>query len=127
MSQSVPKSVLGKGSAPATLSPVSSRPKELTRIHTGQHPDDHSYYHVDIDQADSTSDDTGELEQSKPEDDHSSVEGGIGNGPETSAGATDEKDVEKTANPLEKKKSSRSIKDPNLVRLPHSFTYLRLS
>ena len=119
MSTSEPKSPSG-GRPPLTpLTPTRSRPNELTRIHTGQHPDDHSYYHNEADH-ESTSDETDEWEEVRHEDDERNLEDGIEVDREVRAGIANERDLEKNDKVLERKKSSRSAKDPNLVStVPH--------
>ena len=115
-------------SAPTALTRVRSRPNDLTRIHTGQHPDDHSYYHNEADQiSDTISDnddeevDADEQEIVRHESDPRSLAKGIETDREVRNGIANERDIEKNEQPLRSKKSSRSIKDPNLVTFatPH--------
>jgi hypothetical protein len=80
-----------------------SRPStpELHRIYSTHHLDDHSVYHQHVDDSESSSDTDGTGEEIVDE---------------VRFGIRDERDVEaSTAARLEKKKSTRSVKDPNLV------------
>lgn len=98
-------------------SEASARPPYLSRVFSAQHFDDHSHYHSDEEkhgqQIDRTS--TEDSDISEKVDKEEERENGGNNGDdftETREGVVNERDVEA---PLEKIKSSRSIKDPNLV------------
>ncbi|MCJ1404435.1 hypothetical protein MMC11_007660 [Xylographa trunciseda] len=89
-----------------------SRAPRLNRILSGQHLDDHSHYHhhdFESDRDDSSdSEDTlneNEKDSEDPLEQKGDVSKGIGN----------EQDLEAGGTQLEKKKTSRSVKDPNLV------------
>lgn len=125
----------------STLSRTRSRPSrstapQLHRIFSGHYLDDHSTYydhHHDerddeeaIDDSESTSaqdtsessddsDGTVEEAQREKEREKAGREEEEEEVPEVREGIPDERDVEAGRLPLEKKKSTRSIKDPNLV------------
>ena len=89
-----------------------SRPQRLSRILSGQHLDDHSHYHHHDFEGDgdysSDSEDTLNENEKDPQDPAEQK----GEVPE---GAASQQDLEAGAVQLEKKKTSRSVKDPNLV------------
>ena len=88
----------------------------LGRVYTAQHLDDQSIYHPD--HIDSFEDDVTEADNSEilsEEDDEEAREKGLEEETEMRMGVMNEKDVEKGDTALEKKKSTRSTKDPNLV------------
>ena len=88
----------------------------LERVYTAQHLDDQSIYHPD--HIDSFEDDTTEADNSEilsEEEDEEAREKGIEEETEVRMGVMNEKDVEKGDTALEKKKSTRSTRDPNLV------------
>ena len=93
--------------------------RHLQRVFSAQHLDDISNYH-DGDHDSKEQDGnieteySDELEQVRNEDDDEAARKGEDEVPEVRMGVLDTRDLE--AN-LEKKKSTRSIKDPNLVRL----------
>ena len=85
----------------------------LTRVHTAQHLDDTSvYHHYNESESD---DDGGTSEDLQPEDDEEARKEGLAVQSEERMGVSGERDLEAGDTTLEKKKSSRSIKDPNLV------------
>jgi hypothetical protein len=118
-----------------------SRPSSprLHRLLTNQFPDDHSVYHhedgdgvhvrSDADSlhkteterrrgvsVDDDSDSSSDAGLSEKNDEVTPAESGETKIEEIRGGVSNERDVEAQAPQLEKKKSSRSIKDPNLVR-----------
>ncbi len=95
----------------SAISEASARQPRLSRVFSAQHLDDHSDYHSHGEhynqQLEPTSnDDSDSAEEGEREKDRETDNG------ELRDGITNERDVEA---PLEKTKSSRSIKDPNLV------------
>lgn len=95
-----------------------SNPPRLSRVFSTQHLDDVSVYNgVDHDsQYHAEEDDSGDsdtLEKLRQEDDDEALGHGQDQVPEVQMGVRDTRDLE--ANKLEKKRSTRSIKDPNLV------------
>ena len=96
----------------------SNRPvrQPLDRVYTAQHLDDHSLYHLD--HTDSFEDDVTEADNSEilsEEEDEEAREKGIEEGMDVRMGVVNEKDLEKGDRALEKKKSSKSIRDPDIV------------
>ena len=85
----------------------------LARVHTAQHLDDTSIYHQHNEADPHDDDDTSEQLQS--EDDEEARKEGLAVQSEVRMGVPDEKDLEAGSPLFEKKKSSRSVKDPNLV------------
>ena len=129
-----------------TTSRRSSRPRSrpssppLHRLLSNHHPDDHSVYHHEGGDGVHVRDDTSSLHKTETQrrdvgtsssDDDSSAsstkekenQDEAAHGEETTyeeirGGIPYEHDVEAAKPELEKKKSNRSIKDPNLVRYP---------
>ncbi|MCJ1416310.1 hypothetical protein MMC32_002645 [Xylographa parallela] len=89
-----------------------SRPQRLNRILSGQHPDDHSHYHHHDFEGDG--DDSSDSEDTLNENEKDSQDAVEAKG-EVPEGAASEQDLEAGTAQLEKKKTSRSVKDPNLV------------
>ncbi|KAA6408368.1 MAG: MFS multidrug transporter [Lasallia pustulata] len=93
----------------------------LHRFLSGQHLDDVSVYHHEHDHQSDDNDEentysTDSLEEAtEKEDDTDAREAGVEEVPEVREGIPDTKDLEAGRPPLEKKKTNRSIKDPNLV------------
>ena len=91
----------------------------LDRVDTLQHLDDQSLYYSDhAHHEDSFDDDVTEADNSEilsEEDDEEAREKGIEEETEVRMGVANERDIEKGDIALEKKKSSKSIRDPNLV------------
>lgn len=92
-------------------SEASARQPRLSRVFSAQHIDDHSHYHSygehhDQQSESTSSDDSDCAEEVEREKDRETGDG------ELRDGVVNERDVEA---PLEKTKSSRSVKDPNLV------------
>jgi len=105
-------------SQPAT-SKASARPPRLSRVFSAQHFDDHSHYHSygehHSQQSEPTSRDDSEfVEKVEYEDDREAGDSAEDDYVETRDGVFNEGDVEA---PLEKTKSARSVKDPNLVSM----------
>lgn len=99
----------------------STRPNgNLHRIFSGQHLDDVSVYHHDYDHERDNDDqhtpsnDSSE-ETMEKQDDAEAREAGMEEVPEVRQGVKDSRDLEVGRPTLEKKHTSRSIKDPNLV------------
>ena len=97
---------------------LSRRPSNLQCVFSAQHLDDASNYHGgDHDSKTWDEDDESEypddLERMRKSDDDEAAREGKEEAPEVRVGVLDRQDIE--AN-LEKKQSTRSIKDPNLVR-----------
>lgn len=96
----------------------------LHRFLSGQHLDDVSVYHHEHDHQSDDNDEentysTDSLEEAtEKEDDTDAREAGVEEVPEVREGIPDTKDLEAGRPPLEKKKTNRSIKDPNLVSIP---------
>lgn len=94
----------------------------LTRVHTGQHLDDHSVYHPDgerekIDQGLHPDDHDEEWDKQQTQDEEDR-ENGIDEEPEIRNGVADMRDIEPGQSDLEKQKTSRSarsVRDPNEV------------
>jgi len=127
-----------------------SRPNSppLHRLLSTQFPDDHSVYHhedgegvhVDPDALSLHKTETERRENTSLNDDSSSMSdeinhekdeeaGGLRDGTtlqEIRGGIPDERDIEAQAPPLQKKESSRSIRDPDLVSLYQRTLHLRL-
>lgn len=102
----------------------SSRPSSnLHRILSGQHLDDASVYHHDHDHESDNEEEntysTDSLEEvTEKEDNAKAREAGAEEVPEVRQGIPDCRDLEAGRPKLEKKQTSRSIKDPNLVSIP---------
>lgn len=115
-----------------------SSPAGLHRLLSAQFPDDHSVYHledgegvhVDADasslhkseserrRAETPNDDSDSLSEKLEKEDEDRIrDQGQETIEEIRGGIPDERDVEAGTPQLEKKKSSRSIKDPNLVSI----------
>ena len=124
----------------------------MHRLFTNQFPDDHSVYHHEEGEGVHVDEDAASLHKTETErrqrrhssdsdhDDSASEDGEITEKEEEEAedpekeqipikeirdGIPDERDVEAGPSPLEKKKSSRSIKDPNLVCFVSNFLWSR--
>jgi len=98
-------------------SEASARPPRLSRVFSAQHIDDHSHYHSYDEhhgqQSEPTSsDDSDFADQIEHEDDREAGDSVGDEYTEIRDGVANEQDVEAA---LEKTKSSRTIKDPNLV------------
>ena len=96
----------------------SSRP-DLSRVYSAQHLDDVSVYHGPDHESQyrDEEDECGDSDVSeklREEDDEKALSRGKEQLPEVQMGVPDTRDLE--ANKLEKKQSTRSTKDPNLVR-----------
>jgi hypothetical protein len=95
-----------------------TREPNLTRIYSAQHLDDQSFYHHDWNheeapevKGDDKSDETLNDGEKSPEDLEEKEE------PEDRTALANNSDLEAQGSaPLERKKTSKSIKDPNLVR-----------
>lgn len=103
---------------PASLSNTVNRP-HLLHVYSAQHLDDVSNYHGGDRESKYPDEDDGtqysdELEQARGEDYDEAFKRGEDEVPEVRMGVLDTRDLE--AN-LEKKQSTKSIKDPNLVRV----------
>lgn len=108
-----------------SLRSQSSRPTaNLHRFLSGQHLDDVSVYHHEHDHQSDDNDEentysTDSLEEAtEKEGDTDAREAGVEEVPEVREGIPDTRDLEAGRPPLEKKKTNRSIKDPNLVSIP---------
>jgi hypothetical protein len=84
----------------------------LERLYSGQHLDDHSYYHHS-DHQDHVDDDDGQSSLAKGD----IAEGHNGDGEKDEVGASlpDIRDLESKRSPLEKRITTRSVKPENLV------------
>ncbi|KAI9875243.1 MAG: hypothetical protein M1830_008712 [Pleopsidium flavum] len=97
-----------------------SRPSSphLQRFFSAQHLDDQSLYHADHDirDEDETSSTGSDLSQQVTEkDDEETREQGRDEVDEERMGVVNERDMEAARTPLEKRQTTRSVKDPNLV------------
>ena len=96
-----------------------SRP-QLQHVVSGRHLDDHSLYHPHDDvsveeEGEWVEDESDYSEQVAKDENEKAEEDGIEETSEVRGGILTERDLEPP--PLERKQTSRSVKDPNLVRL----------
>lgn len=121
------RSNTSRGSRPARPQIGKSRPSSphLHRFFSAQHLDDQSVYHAEHDiQSEDDSSSTGyELsEQLTEKDDEEAQEHGQDQVDEERMGVPNERDLEAAKGPpLEKRPTSRSVKDPNLVSRYHAW------
>lgn len=121
------RSNISRGSRPARPQLGKSRPSSphLHRFFSAQHLDDQSVYHAEHDiQSEDESSSTGDLsEQVTEKDDEEAREHGQDEVGEERMGVPNTRDLEAGRPPLEKRPTSRSVKDPNLVSRYHTWDH----
>ena len=124
------RSNTSRGSRPARPRLGKSRPSSphLHRFFSAQHLDDQSVYHAghDIESEDESSSSRYDLsEQVTEKDDEEAREHDQDEVGEERMGVPNARDVEAGRAPLEKRATTRSIKDPNLVSRYHTWDGVR--